>query len=121
MELPKKADVLRIYIGESHFASAGMPVYEDLIYRARAMRLAGATIITSGLGYGQSELKPSARGNKYRISDDTPVIVEIVDTPEKIDTFIPIAQQLLGKYGLITRDSLNIVHYGETNYPPGEP
>jgi PII-like signaling protein len=116
LQIPKKVDVLRLYIGESHFVSAGMPVYEDLLYRAREQGLAGATIIKSGLGFGQAELKPSSSGHKYRISDDAPVIIEIVDDAQKIDSFIPIAQKLMSKHGLMTRHSAEVVHYGEINY-----
>lgn len=116
MQIPQKVHVLRLYIGESHFVSAGLPVYEDLLYRARELRLAGATISKSGLGYGQAELKPGGNGHKYRISDDKPVVIEIVDAPEKITAFIPVAQKLMGKYGLITRHEAEVLHYGETNY-----
>ena len=117
MHIPKKVDVLRIYLGERHFVSGGMPLYEDILYRAREKGLAGATVLKSGLGYGQVELKPSAEGHKYRVSTDTPVVIEIVDGAEKIDEFIPIAQKLLGKYGLITRHSSEVIHYGEIDYP----
>lgn len=116
MQIPKKVDVLRMYIGESHFVSAGIPVYEDILYRAREQGLAGATIIKSGLGFGQAELKPSDRSHKYRISDDIPVIIEIVDDKEKIDSFILIAQKLMGHHGLITRHIAEVVHYGEIDY-----
>ncbi len=91
------AKVLKIYVNESYFHNT-TPVYEYLIYQARDMELAGATLTKGPVGFGREELN---EGIKYKLSNDIPVVLEIVDTAEKIASFLPVAQEALDGRGLI--------------------
>lgn len=102
--------VMRIYIGESHYHQH-VPVYEAIVYRAREKKLAGATVFKSSLGFGGAELRPAQGQHPYRISDDAPVIVEIVDQEDRLQDFLPIVREMLGNRGLVTLHTAAILHY----------
>ena len=93
----ESAKVLKIYVNETYFYNT-TPVYEYLLYQARDMELAGATLMKGPVGFGQEELD---EGIKYKLSNDIPIVLEIVDTSEKIARFLPIAQKALDGRGLI--------------------
>lgn len=120
MHIGDKAAVLRIYIGESHYYKQ-MPVYEDILYRARERRLAGATVQRSWLGFGKTELQPEKHLHEFRISDDVPVIVEIVDTEERVLNFLAEVRMLLGSRGLVTLGHVQVMHYGNSYSPDVSP
>lgn len=91
--------ILKIYIGEGDYHH-DLPVYEYLIYQARDVKMAGATLVKSPMGFGKDELSEDIR---YKISNDSGVLIEIADTAEKISDFIPIAQEAMDGRGLLVR------------------
>lgn len=103
---------LRIYIGESHYGR-GMPVYEDILYRARQRGMAGATVFKTDVGFGHAELKTGSSHFSGRVSDDVPVIIEIIDEADKLESFAQDARQLLGRRGLMVLFPVRVLHYGE--------
>src|ERR1700680_1789250 len=109
MQIPEKASLLRIFIGEDDKAD-GRPLYEAIVLRAREVHLAGATVLRGPLGFGRSSVLHTAK--VLRLSQDLPVIVEIVDTEEKINGFLPVLNQLT-KSCLITLEKVTVIRYGE--------
>lgn len=107
MSLPEKAQLLRIYIAESdHYK--GKPLYEWIVNKAREMELAGATVLRGYYGYGRTSVIHSAK--IIRLSEDLPLVIEIVDTASQIDRFIHIIENSL-KGGLITVENVQIKYY----------
>ena len=100
--------LLRIFIGENdHFD--GSPLYESIVLKAREQGLAGATVLRGPMGFGHSSLLRTA--HILRISQDLPVIVEIVDTKEKITAFLSLLDGMV-KGGLVTLEEIQVVRYG---------
>src|SRR5271155_3538534 len=87
MQIPRDAVLLRIFIGESE-RSGGKPLYEAIVLKARELKLRGATVLRGPLGFGRSSHLHSAK--ILRLSEDLPIIVEIVDSQAKIDAFMPV-------------------------------
>src|SRR5512141_1049622 len=98
MKLPSDAHLLRIFIGESDKAG-GKPLYEALVQEARRRGLAGATVLRGFLGFGANSRIHTSK--VLRLSEDLPVVVEIVDTIDKLEAFLPDLDQLIGE-GLVT-------------------
>ena len=98
------AQVLRIYMKESYQYNK-MPVYEYLIYEAREREMSGATLMKAPLGFGQEERD---EGLRYKLSSETPVVLEIVETAEKVAEFLPIVQEALNGQGLIIQFGASI-------------
>jgi PII-like signaling protein len=117
MQIPEKASLLRIFIGEDDKAD-GRPLYEAIVLKAREAHLAGATVLRGPLGFGRSSMLHTAK--VLRLSQDLPVVVEIVDTEEKINGFLPILTDLT-KSCLITLEKVTVIRYGddETGLVPG--
>ena len=111
MELPKDAVLLRIFLGEDDKCGS-QPLYEALVMKARAMHLAGATVLRGPLGFGHSSRIHTAK--ILRLSEDLPMIVEIVDTQDKIDSFLPALDEMMVS-GLVTLEKVQVLHYGEGN------
>jgi PII-like signaling protein len=112
MQIPKQAQLLRIFIGEAD-RHDGKPLYEAIVLKAREMQVAGATVMRGGLGYGHSSHLHSAK--ILRLSDDLPLVIEIVDSPEKIDTFLPVLDGMMNDSmasGLITLENVQVLQYG---------
>jgi PII-like signaling protein len=109
MQIPEKASLLRIFIGEDDKAN-GRPLYEAIVLKAREVHLAGATVLRGPLGFGRSSMLHTAK--VLRLSQDLPVVVEIVDTEEKINDFLPILTELT-KSCLITLEKVTVIRYGE--------
>jgi hypothetical protein len=86
MVLPENGHILRIFIGESD-KYAGMPLYEWIVKSARKQGLAGATVIRGLAGFGAHSRMHTAK--ILRLSEDLPIVIEIVDTIEKIEAFLP--------------------------------
>jgi len=107
MEIPEESTLLRIYLGESD-RHDHKPLYEVLVMKARELHLAGATVLRGPLGYGASSRLHTAK--ILRLSMDLPVVLEIVDSEEKIQAFLPILDQLLTG-GLVTLEKVRVVHY----------
>jgi PII-like signaling protein len=108
MQIPRDAVLLRIFIGESE-RSDYKPLYEAIVLKARELQLGGATVIRGPMGFGRSSHLHSAK--ILRLSEDLPMIVEIVDSQEKIDAFIPVLDQMMGS-GLITVEKVQVLQYG---------
>ena len=107
MLLPENGQLLRIYLAESdHYK--GKPLYEWIVNKAREMQLAGATVLRGHYGYGRASVIHSAK--IMRLSEDLPLVIEIVDIQEKIKAFIPVVEQVL-KGGLITVENVQIRLY----------
>src|SRR6195256_2335386 len=109
MQIPERAALLRIFIGEDDKAD-GRPLYEAIVLRAREVHLAGATVLRGPLGFGRSSVLHTAK--VLRLSQDLPVIVEIVDTEEKINGFLPVLTELTQSC-LITLEKVTVIRYGE--------
>ncbi len=109
MHLPKHAMRLRIYFGENDRYDGG-PLYERIVLKAREMHLAGATVFRGPMGYGHSSRLHTAK--ILRLSEDLPLVVEIIDTADKINAFLPSLEQMMGS-GLVTLDTVQILRYGK--------
>ncbi|MBI5238670.1 MAG: DUF190 domain-containing protein [Deltaproteobacteria bacterium] len=107
MKLPEDAELLRIFIGESDRFD-GKPLYEAIVGEARRRGLAGATVLRGVLGYGvHSRLHTS---KVLRLSEDLPMVVEIVDRKERIEAFLPVLDAMV-KEGLITLEDIRVIAY----------
>lgn len=109
MQVPKDAALLRIFIGEKD-RHGHRPLYEALVLKAREAGLAGATVIRGPLGFGQSSILHTAK--ILQLSEDLPVIVEIVDAEARIEAFLPTLDGMMTS-GLITIEKVRVIHYGE--------
>jgi uncharacterized protein len=108
MEIPKQAQLLRIFIGEAQ-RHDGKPLYEAIVLKARELHLAGATVLRGGLGYGHTSHLQTAK--ILRLSDDLPLVIEIVDSEDKIKAFLPVLDGMMAS-GLITLENIQVVQYG---------
>jgi PII-like signaling protein len=110
MQIPKQAQLLRIFVGEAARFD-GKPLYEAIVVKARELQIAGATVLRGGLGYGQSSHLHSSK--ILRLSDDLPLIIEMVDSPDKIAAFLPVLDSMMNDAsGLVTLENLQVLHYG---------
>lgn len=107
MTLRGEAKLVRIFIGESDHWN-GRPLHEALVQKARQMGLAGATVIRGIEGYGARSVLHTTR--ILRLSQDLPIVIEIVDTPEKVDDFCETATEMVQK-GLVTTQKVEILKY----------
>ncbi len=107
MKLPYEAQLLRIFIGEGD-KFKGQPLFEAIVNLARKQGLAGATVTRGLMGFGADSRMHSA--NILRLSEDLPVIIEMVDSPEKIKSFLPQLDDMI-KEGLVTLENVNVIAY----------
>ena len=107
MELPKDAVLLRIFLGEADELE-GEPLFRKIVLKAREMNLAGATVLRGPLGFGRSSLLHASA--TFRISMDLPIVIEIVDTEEKIREFLAAVEGIIGP-GLITLEKVQAIFY----------
>ena len=107
MKLPSEAELLRIFIGESDTHN-GRPLSEVLVEEARRHGLAGATVLRGVLGYGANSLIHTPR--ILRLSEDLPMVVEIVDSAEKIAAFLPDLDAFIHE-GLVTLERVRVILY----------
>ncbi|HEY9159115.1 DUF190 domain-containing protein [Candidatus Binatus sp.] len=110
MQIPRDAVLLRIFIGESE-RSGGKPLYEAIVLKARELQLGGATVLRGPMGFGKSSHLHSAK--ILRLSEDLPMVIEIVDSQAKIDAFMPVLDEMMGS-GLITVEKVQVLQYGDT-------
>lgn len=108
MNLPTDAVLLRIFIGESD-RWKHQPLYEAIVLKARELHLAGATVLRGPMGFGAASRIHTAK--ILRLSMDLPMVIEIVDTEEKINTLLPALEDMMGS-GLVTLEKLKVIHYG---------
>ena len=109
MQIPHDAVLLRIFIGESD-RWHHQPLYEALVLKAREMHLAGATVLRGPMGFGKSSRMHTAK--ILRLSMDLPLVIEIVDSEEKINAFLPVLDTMMSG-GLITLEKLKVLRYGD--------
>jgi len=114
METIQNAKLLRIFIGELD-KIGHQPLYEAIVFKAKENGLAGATVLKGILSYGANSLIHSVK--LWDISPDMPVIIEIVDSEEKISAFLPTVKQMFEETlsgGLITLEKVEIILYHST-------
>ena len=107
MHLPHEAMLLRIFIGESD-RYQGRPLYEVIVLEARKRGMAGATVLRGVMGFGADSRMHTAK--ILRLSEDLPIIVEIVDKPERIAEFLPELDKMIEE-GLITLERARVIAY----------
>lgn len=107
MKLFSEAKLLRVFIGESD-KYEGRPLYQAIVERARQRELAGATVLRGYLGFGANSRIHSAR--IMRLSEDLPMVIEIVDEPERIAAFAAELDGMIGE-GLVTMEKVEVVIY----------
>jgi len=107
MELPEKAKLLRIFIGESDRYN-GKPLYEAIVNLARERSMAGATVLRGILGFGAHSRIHSAK--ILRLSEDLPIVVEIVDKAERIEAILPEIDGMI-REGLATLEDIQVIFY----------
>lgn len=107
MNLPEDAVLLRIFVGESD-KWQHRPLYEAIVIKARESHLAGATVLRASMGFGAASRVHTAK--ILRLSMDLPIVIEIVDSEEKINTFLPMLDEMMGG-GLVTLEKVKVIHY----------
>ena len=111
MNLPQEAMLLRVYIGEND-KHHHKPLYEAIVLAARERGLAGATVIRGPMGYGASSRLHTAK--ILRLSEDLPLVIEIVDTEERIKAFLPVLDTMMTTSCLVTLEKVQVIRYGAT-------
>lgn len=115
MHLPEDAELLRIFIGETD-KHRGRPLYEVIVETARRLGLAGATVLRGVMGYGANSRMHTAK--ILRLSEDLPLVIEIVDKPERIALLLPEIDGLIQE-GLVTLEKIRVIAYRH-NQPGGD-
>src|SRR5437868_15340041 len=108
MEVPHDSMLLRIFIGESDRWNH-KPLYEAIVLKAREMHLGGATVLRGPMGFGHSSRLHTTK--ILRLSEDLPFVIEIVDSEEKINQFLPVLDGMMGS-GLVTIEKVKVLQYG---------
>ena len=107
MQIPEDAVLLRIFIGESD-RHRHQPLYEAIVLKAREMQMAGATVLRGPMGFGKSSHLHTAK--ILRLSMDLPIVIEIVDSEEKVNAFLPVLDELMGG-GLVTVERAKVIRH----------
>jgi PII-like signaling protein len=107
MKLPEEGTLLRIFIGETD-KHHGKTLYEAIVLKARELNLAGATVLRGIMGFGADSRMHTMK--VLRLSEDMPIIIEIVDTEEKIATILPFLDETV-KEGLVTMEKVRVIMY----------
>ena len=110
MHIPKQAALLRIFMGEDDKFGTS-PLYEAIVLKARELHLAGATVLRGPMGFGKSSRLHTAK--ILRLSEDLPLVIEIVDSEENINRFLPLLDEMMTTSGLITLEKVQVLQYGE--------
>jgi len=108
MQISEDAILLRIFVGEGD-SHGHQPLYEAVVLKAREMHMAGATVLRGPMGFGHGAHLHTAK--ILRLSDDLPVVIEIVDTADRIDAFLQEIEPMVDS-GLITTEKATVVRYG---------
>jgi PII-like signaling protein len=109
MQLPRDAMLLRIFLGQDE-RHGHKPLYEAIVMKAHEHHLAGATVLRGPLGFGHSSRIHTTK--VLRLSQDLPMVVEIVDTDEKIAAFLPVLDTMMSS-GLVTLEKVQVLRYGQ--------
>ncbi len=107
MKISEDGQLLRIFIGESDRWD-GKPLYEAIILKAREMGIAGATMLRGLMGFGAASRIHTAK--ILRLSEDLPIVVEIVDSADKIDALLPMIDEMVEE-GLVTLEKVRVIQY----------
>ena len=107
MQIPHEAVLLRVFIGESD-RWEHKPLYEAIVLKARELHLAGATVLRGPMGFGKSSRLHTAK--ILRLSVDLPLVIEMVDSEEKIQSFLPVLDKMMGG-GLLTLEKVRVINY----------
>ena len=107
MKLPQEGYLLRIFIGESD-KWHGRPLYEAIVFKAKELHLAGATVLRGPMGFGAHSRLHTAK--VLRLSEDLPIVIEIVDGKEKIDELLPHIDEMVQE-GLVTLERVQVIKY----------
>jgi PII-like signaling protein len=108
MQIPRDAVLLRIFFGEDDRFDH-RPLYEAIVLKARELHLGGATVLRGHIGFGHSSRIHTSK--ILRLSEDLPIVVEIIDSQEKIETFLPILDGMMSS-GLVTTEKVQVLQYG---------
>jgi PII-like signaling protein len=114
MKIPTDGYLLRIFIGESDHWH-GKPLYEAIVMKARELHLAGATVVRGPMGFGANSRLHTTK--ILRLSEDLPMIVEIVDAKEKIDELMPHIDEMVQE-GLVTLEPVQVIQYRANQSTP---
>ena len=106
MKIPSNGFLLRVYIGESD-RWHGRPLYEAIVLKARELHLAGATVLRGPMGFGAASRIHTAK--VLRLSEDLPMVIEIVDSREKIDELLPHIKLMMAGGGLVTLERVEVI------------
>lgn len=107
MKIPEQGYLLRMFLGESD-RWQGQPLYEAIVKKARSLHLAGATVLRGPMGFGAKSRMHTAK--ILRLSEDLPIVIEIVDSREKIDTLLPHIDAMVTE-GLVTLEKVQVIKY----------
>ena len=107
MQIPNEALLLRIFIGETD-RWHHHPLYEAIVLKARELHMAGATVLRGPMGFGASSRLHTAK--ILRLSMDLPLVIEIVDSEEKVNAFLPLLDEMM-KGGLVTLEKVRVIKY----------
>ena len=108
MPLSRDAVLLRIFIGEDDKADH-KPLYEAIVLKAREMRVAGATVLRGAVGFGHSSVLHTTK--ILRLSQDLPLVIEVVDSEEVVSAFLTAIEGMLGS-ALVTTERVKVIQYG---------
>jgi len=111
MKLPEEGLLLRIFIGETDIYK-GKTLYEQIVLKARELNLAGATVIRGIMGFGANSRMHTAK--LLRLSEDLPVVIELVDTEENLNKILPFLDEVVEE-GLITLEKVRVIKYRHSN------
>ena len=109
MKKYEEAYLLRIFLGEED-EHEGRPLHEAIVLKAREMGLAGATVLRGPMGYGKSSRLHTTK--LLRLSEDLPLVIDIVDAPDRIEALLDELEPMMGS-GLVTLERVRVVRYGE--------
>ena len=114
MELPRDAVLLRVFFGEDD-KFGRLPLHEAIVLKAREMHLAGVTVLRGHVGFGHMSRIHTTK--ILRLSQDLPIVLEIVDTQDKIDGFLPVLDGMMSS-GLVTIEKVQVLQYGKSPVAP---
>ena len=107
MQIPEEGYLLRVFVGESD-RDRHRPLYEAIVLKAREAGLAGATVLRGVMGYGKHSVLHTAK--ILRLSEDLPMVIEIADSLDKIEQFLPVLNEMI-KDGLVTLERVRVIQY----------
>lgn len=116
MRLKEDAELLRIFVGESD-RYHGKPLYEAIVQLARERGMAGATVLRGIMGFGAHSRMHTAK--VLRLSEDLPIVIELVEHPERIEAFLPELDAMIEE-GLVTLEKTRVIAYRYVTQPEGE-